>query len=171
MVKPDTSHMSFRYLLLSFMVLLFNGLCAQSIGDYAHECNMRKSWVKNNISELDSIGILDDQAWTLKYIRSKGKFYNTDGRLNLQVPDSATLRIADQFYLGSFVGVDDGSGFHALYRIVLRSTEYNEHLESFIQFQVRKISRMHLVIDVFEMKRGRLHYGSRLVFANPRAGE
>ena len=158
--------MPFRFFVLPFLALLLSScVCAQSIKDYAREFNKPTSWFKNNISEIDSIGLLDDQVWTLKYHRSKGKFYKTDGRLNLQVPDSATLKIADQFYFGSFVGVDDGMGFHDLYRIALRSTEYNEYTESFIQFQVRKISRMHLVVDVFEMKRGKLRYGSRLVFA------
>lgn len=159
--------MQFKFILLSLLALLFGSrVYAQSINDYAREFNKPPSWFKNSLTEIDSIGLLDDQVWTLKYLRSKGKFYKTDGRLNLQVPDSATLKIADQFYFGSFVGVDDGLGFHDLYRIALRSTEYNEYTESFIQFQVRKINRKHLVIDVFEMKRGKLRYGSRLVFAH-----
>lgn len=158
-----------RLLVLQLLSLLLSScLSAQSIKDYSREFNKPPSWFKNNISEIDSIGLLDDQTWNLKYLRSKGKFYKTDGQLNLQVPDSATLKIADRFYFGSFVGVDDGLGFHDLYRIALRSTEYNEYTESFIQFQVRKISHKHLVIDVFEMKHGKLRYGSRLVFATSR---
>lgn len=159
-------NMTFRLFLSVLLACLLNrSLLAQSISNYARECSMRTSWFKNNFSELDSVGLLDDQAWTLKYARSDGRFRQQNGLLDVQVADSAVLDFEGQFYFGSFAIVDDGMEFHDLYRIALRSTEYSEHIESFIQFQVRKISSEHLVIDVFQKKRGKLRCGTRLVFA------
>lgn len=159
-----------KYLITTLAMLALLQSCAAqpNFRDYVRTTGLSSSWFQDNYNDLDNLTLLDDLRWNVRFVRVKGKraMTQSSGYLDLTNPDSSVFRLNEDYFVGSFVSVDDGSGFKDIYRIVLKSSGQIEYGEEFVQFQIRKVTASHLVLDFFQLKRKRLEYSLRVILDN-----
>lgn len=157
--------------LLALVIVLHSCKAQQSFRDYVRTTGLSSSWFQDNYNDLDKLTLLDDLNWNVRFVRVKGKrtMIPSSGYLDLTVPDSSVFRLNDDYFVGKFISIDDGSGFNDIYRIALKSAGQVEYREEFVQFQIRKVTPSHLVLDFFQLKGKRLEYSLRVVFESATA--